>query len=200
MLSQEQIKQIKSQLFKQIEKFPEQQREAARKQIEEMNTEELEEFLIKNNMIKDKEEQGDSQECIFCLILKGKMKAYRLDENKKALAILELNPLSPGHTIVISKEHNSLSNLAFSLANRIAKRIKSKLKPEEVKIENSKLMGHELINIIPIYKNQKLEKKKAEERELILLQEKLKAKQRQKKEKKIISQVQTLPQAPRRIP
>lgn len=199
MLSQEQVKQITSQLFKQIEKFPEQQREAARKQIEEMNAEELEEFLIKNKMVKDSEKE-ETEDCIFCLILKGKIKAYRLDENKKALAILEINPLSPGHTIVISKEHDKLPNQAFALANKLGKRIKSKLKPGEVKIENSKVMGHQLINIIPVYKNQKLEKKKAEEKDLILLQEKLKTKPRQKKPRKIISQVQALPKAPRRIP
>ena len=97
-------------------------------------------------------------------------------ENKDNLAILEINPLSYGHSLVISKQHDKLPSSAFSLASKIAKRLKSKFKADEVKIENSQVMGHNLINVIPIYTDIKLEKKKAEEKELILLQDKLKSK------------------------
>jgi len=208
MLNEEQAKKIKQEILKQIESWPENQRKAAREQIEVMSPDELEQFLIKNKMIKNADEgilpdeivEEGKQECVFCLILQGKVPSYKLDENKKALAILEINPLSKGHSLVISKEHSKLSNQAFSLANKLAKRIKSKFKPEEVKIENSKVLGHELINIIPIYKNTKLEKKKADERELILLQEKLRTKPKAKKEKKVKQAEIKLSKAPKRIP
>jgi diadenosine tetraphosphate (Ap4A) HIT family hydrolase len=213
-LTEEQIKSIKQQLLKQIESWPEQQRENAKRQIEAMNAEQLEDFLRKNGMIKDKAEEAEEsvgeesgqqaqgkQECVFCLILQGKVPSYKLDENKKSLAILDINPLSPGHSLVISKEHNKLPNQAFVLANKLAKRIKSKLKPEDVKIENATVLGHQLINVIPLYKDIKLEKKKAEEKQLILLQDKLQAKPKQKLEKKPKpEQSKVLPHAPRRTP
>jgi histidine triad (HIT) family protein len=203
-LTEEQIKQIKAQLLKQIESFPSDQREKVKQQIEEMNSEELEEFLVKNNLVKISEKEGaeqGKQECIFCSILQGKAPSYRIDENKKALAILEINPLSPGHSLVLSKEHGKLPNQAFSLANRLAKRVKSRLKTEDIKIENSQIMGHNLINVIPLYKDKKLEKIKADEKELILLQDKLKTKQRQKKEKKPKPEEPSeIKQVPRRIP
>jgi len=205
MLNEEQAKKIKQEILKQIESWPENQRKAAREQIEAMSPDELEQFLIKNKMIKNADEgilpeEGGKQECVFCLILHGKVPSYKLDENSSSLAILEINPLSKGHSLVISKEHNKLSNKAFSLANKLAKRIKSKFKPEEVKIENSKVLGHEMVNIIPIYKNEKLEKKKADERELILLQDKLRTKPKAKKEKKVKQIEIKLIKAPKRIP
>lgn len=205
-LSSEQLKQIKQQLLKQIESFPENQRDSIRNQISEMNDSEFEQFLRQNKMIKEEgeeiqeqEEQG-KQKCIFCSILEGKAPAYKLDENKKSLAILEINPLSKGHSLVLSKNHDKLATSAFILANKTAKRIKSKLKPEEVKIESSKILGHNLIQIIPIYKEEKLEKKKATEEELILLKDKLKAKKKEKKIKKSGINEIKFEQAPKRFP
>lgn len=211
-LSSEQLKQIREQLLKQLESLPPQQANQIRNQISGLNDSEFEQFLIKNKMIREGEDSGEDskessqeqgkQECVFCLIIQGKIPSYKLEENKKSLAILEINPLSYGHFIVLSKEHNKLPSQAFTLANKLAKKIKSKLKPEDVKIENAKVMGHNLINIIPIYKDKKLEKKKAEEKELILLQDKLQTKKKEKKAKKPKENipVSSLPKAPRRIP
>ena len=52
MLTKEQIHQVKEQLFKQLENWPESQRESAKEQIHQMNDEEFEQFLIKNKMVK----------------------------------------------------------------------------------------------------------------------------------------------------
>ena len=93
-----------------------------------------------------------------------------------------------------------ISSQAFSLAKKLAKKIKSKLKPKEVRIETSNALGHGIINVIPIY-NEKLERKKADEKELILLQEKLKVKQKQKPiNKPIKSSGKKLEKAPKRFP
>ena len=138
MLSEQQAKEIKEQIIKQIElwKVPEEKKEQAREQIKEMNNEELEDFLVKNNMIKkpgsqkqgksEKEQQGT--DCPFCLIASNKIPSYKLDENKASLAVLEINPLSQGHTIIISKTHipaEKISSQAFSLAKKIANKIKT---------------------------------------------------------------------------
>lgn len=218
MLAEEQIKQIKEQLLKQIEGFPSPQKENAKKQIEEMNAEQLEEFLIKNNLIKqegeeslekDVQQEAGKQQCIFCSISQGKSKSYILDENKSSLAVLDINPLGKGHTIVIPKSHASSDKIpssALSLAKKIARIIKTKLKPENVEISTSNINGHAIINIIPFYKGEKPEKKQASQEDLIILQDKLKAIPKAKREKKLKAkeekqeEKEALPKYPMRIP
>jgi len=219
MLSQEQVKQIKEQILKQIESFPPEQREAARKQIDEMSPEQLEAFLVKNKLVRQAGEQGQEieekgsleekalgQKCVFCLILDGKINAYKIDENKQALAILEINPVSKGHTIIIPKRHASIEKIptqAFSLAKKISQKLKIKFKPEKIEISTASFLGHAVINVIPYYTGETGEKKKASEDELKELQEKLiritKEKTiREKKPKKI--SIEKLPKAPVRFP
>lgn len=43
--------------------------------------------------------------CIFCSIASGETPAHRLYEDEKTLAFLEIDPSSPGHTMVIPKKH-----------------------------------------------------------------------------------------------
>ena len=43
--------------------------------------------------------------CIFCKIVKGEIPSYQVYEDEKFLAILDINPRSPGHTQIIPKEH-----------------------------------------------------------------------------------------------
>ncbi len=212
MLIDEQTKNIKHQILKQIDswKASDEQKKQAKEQIEAMSSEQLEEFLQKNKLIKNQEKEPESkisgkeqQECPFCLIAENKISSYKLDENKEAVAVLEINPLSSGHIIIIPKKHmqtEKISSQAFSLAKKLAKKVKIKLKPKDIKIETSNVLGHGIVNIIPVY-NEKLERKKADEKELILLQEKLKIKPKAKKEKQIrkISQ-KPLEKAPKRFP
>ena len=56
MLPKEQITEIKKQLLEQIQHFPVDKRQIAKQQIESMGSQELEEFLKKNNLIKEKSE------------------------------------------------------------------------------------------------------------------------------------------------
>ena len=209
MLTDEQVKNVKLQIIQQIKSWQasSQQKEQAVEQVQAMSIKELEEFLSKNKLLSQKSEskaKTEKQECPFCLILQGKIPSYKIAENKSSLAILEINPLSSGHVIVLSKQHKKLPSPAFSLANKIAKKLKSKLKPQEVKIESSQILGHHLVNVIPIYKDSKLEKKKAEEKELILLQDKLQIKKKIKKpkqgKKEKIIEKPVLEKFPRRIP
>lgn len=43
--------------------------------------------------------------CIFCDIVKGKIKSYKVYEDKKHLALLDINPNTEGMTLVITKKH-----------------------------------------------------------------------------------------------
>ncbi len=44
-------------------------------------------------------------ECIFCKIVKGELKAYKIYEDDKCVAFLDINPINPGHTLVVPKKH-----------------------------------------------------------------------------------------------
>ncbi len=44
------------------------------------------------------------EETIFSLIIDGKIPSYKLYEDELVIAILDINPFSPGHTLVIPKE------------------------------------------------------------------------------------------------
>lgn len=43
--------------------------------------------------------------CILCQIIKGKLTSYKVYEDEKALAILDINPIAKGHCLVIPKKH-----------------------------------------------------------------------------------------------
>jgi len=182
MISQEQTEQIKQQLLEQVENFPLEKKEPIKQQIKSMNSEQLEEFLEKNKLIKNQQ----TTECIFCSIVSGNAHSYKIDENKESIAILEINPISKAHSLIIPKKHTEQEQIpdsAFSLAKKIAKKIKTNFKPKEISISSSDLFGHKIINILPIYENETLDSKRhqAKPEELQELQKLL-----EKKSKKII--------------
>ncbi|KAI9058454.1 HIT-like protein [Trametes sanguinea] len=43
--------------------------------------------------------------CAFCKIVRGEAPAYKMYETDKVVAILDIQPLRPGHTLVIPKIH-----------------------------------------------------------------------------------------------
>ena len=45
------------------------------------------------------------EDCIFCKIVKGAIPADKVYEDERFIAILSINPVSAGHTLVIPKEH-----------------------------------------------------------------------------------------------
>ena len=44
-------------------------------------------------------------DCIFCAIASGKVPSFKIYEDQNFLAFLDIQPLNPGHTLVISKSH-----------------------------------------------------------------------------------------------
>jgi len=187
MLTKEQAEEIKKQLLTQVENLPQENKEQIKQQISKFNEEQLEAFLDQNKVqVQQGEATGGAEgagetKCVFCSIIENKMPSYKIAENKKAIAILELNPLTKGHVLILPLEHTTLDKmpkLAMSLAQKIAKKIKTKLKPEDIKLETSSFQGHAIINVVPLYKDNPPKKEKANEQELQKLQELLKTKKR----------------------
>ena len=46
-------------------------------------------------------------ETIFTKIIKGEIPCYKIAENEKFFAFLDINPLNGGHTLVVPKKHSS---------------------------------------------------------------------------------------------
>lgn len=44
--------------------------------------------------------------CIFCKIVKGELPSYKVYEDEATFAFLDIRPVNPGHTLVISKKHS----------------------------------------------------------------------------------------------
>ena len=52
-------------------------------------------------------------DCVFCKIVKGEIPSYKIYEDDLIIALLDANPVFPGHALIIPKEHtldiNSIS-------------------------------------------------------------------------------------------
>lgn len=47
-------------------------------------------------------------ECIFCLIVRGKLPSVKLYEDEEILAFMDIKPITAGHVLVIPKKHVEL--------------------------------------------------------------------------------------------
>ncbi len=188
VLTKEQAKNVKQQLLAQVQNLPQENKEQIKQQISQFNEEQLEAFLDQNKIqfqqrgvTEGAEPLAQESQCVFCSIIENKIPSYKIAENKKSIATLEINPLTKGHSIIIPIEHTTidkLPKLSMSLAQKIAKKIKTKLKPEDIKIETSSFQGHAIINVVPFYKDTPPKKEKANEEELQKLQSLLETKKR----------------------
>lgn len=144
-LTQEQIKELKEQLSEQIKNLPEEQKQEAQAQIDSMSSEALEAML----------NQQQEQIKIFRKIVSKEIPSRILEENEDALAVLEIRPISKGHSLIISKSEikdaKELSPKTIELSQELAKKIQAKLKPKSVEIQTENKFGEVIINIIPVY-------------------------------------------------
>ena len=65
---------------------------------------ELTEEDIKN-MSPEQISELQKQNCVFCHIISGKIPSYKVYEDEHCIAILDINPASKGHMLLIPKEH-----------------------------------------------------------------------------------------------
>lgn len=45
------------------------------------------------------------RDCIFCKIIAGEIPCHKVYEDERTLAFLDINPVNPGHTLVVPKKH-----------------------------------------------------------------------------------------------
>ncbi len=79
-----------------------------------------------------------TDDCIFCAIVAGTQPAEVVGENQRALAFMDINPATDGHTLVVSKAHaRDLWDLeledggaVWALIQEVAEAIRAGLEPE----------------------------------------------------------------------
>lgn len=103
--------------------------------------------------------------CVFCKIINDEIPSYKVYEDEKFLAFLDISQATKGHTLVIPKTHyNSMEDIdpilageLFTLTVKLANKIAKVLKVDNYNIINNKgpLAGqtveHFHIHIIPRY-------------------------------------------------
>ncbi len=71
-------------------------------------------------------------DCLFCKIIKGEIRSFKIYEDKEFLAFLDIFPKTEGHTLVIPKTHVQwvwdYSNLGqyFELVGKLARHLREK--------------------------------------------------------------------------
>lgn len=112
---------------------------------------------------------SESANCIFCKIARGEIPAIKVYENDLTVAFMDIQPASPGHTLIISKAHAShLLDIAeadllaaTATTQRVARAVQQSLAPDGIRISqfNGAAAGqtvfHYHIHIIPVWEGQK---------------------------------------------
>ncbi len=109
-----------------------------------------------------------NENCIFCKIIKGEIPSVKVWEDEKHLAILDINPNTEGHTLVIPKEHyetifdmpKELLKETIEVAQKTARLLQKKLNADGINLLNSNNkvaqqdIFHYHIHVIPRYSNE----------------------------------------------
>ena len=97
------------------------------------------------------------ENCVFCKIIAGQIPCYKVYEDDLFLAFLDINPTSPGHTLLVPKKHYRWvydipeSDKIWAVAQKIALSLKnSSLHPDFITfLTIGNEVPHAHIHIIP---------------------------------------------------
>ena len=110
-------------------------------------------------------------DCIFCKIVAGEIPSYNIYEDENVQAFLDINPVRPGHVLIISKKHfddflqtpdDELEKI-FSLAKKIGKKMIDEGIAEGINIQFNngpaagQVVNHVHLHLIPRKENDGLE-------------------------------------------
>jgi histidine triad (HIT) family protein len=126
-------------------------------------------------MAKKDEKKGEKQEnatpdCIFCKIISGTIPSRKFYEDEAIIAFLDINPASPGHSLVVPKQHFPLITdgtddqvgRTFIGVKAVAARIKSRLECSGLNIlvnqgkDAGQVINHFHVHIVPRIKGDNL--------------------------------------------
>jgi histidine triad (HIT) family protein len=104
-------------------------------------------------------------DCLFCKIVAGEVPAQIVDSDEHTIAFMDINPATPGHALVIPREHSAdliavsdadLGNTLLA-ARRLARRMEEVLAPAGYNLLNScrpaawQTIFHFHVHVVPRY-------------------------------------------------
>jgi histidine triad (HIT) family protein len=112
-----------------------------------------------------------AEDCLFCSILAGDVRAQVVDEDEHTVAFMDINPWTRGHALVIPRNHSRNlyevpeDDLArtLSAAKRLALRMRERLRCDGVNLLNSceqaawQTIFHFHLHVIPRYEDDPLQ-------------------------------------------
>jgi histidine triad (HIT) family protein len=105
-----------------------------------------------------------ANDCVFCKIVRGELPSFKVYEDAKTLAFLDIHPVNPGHTLVIPKAENTQNIFDVSpddwqatteTARKVAKALEGALDADGVNImmnnrsNAGQIIFHPHIHVIP---------------------------------------------------
>lgn len=109
-------------------------------------------------------------DCLFCKIVAGELPSTVIDEDERTVAIMDINPATRGHALVLPREHyrdlldidaQDLSAVGVA-AQRLARRVQRGLRADGVNLINScgqaawQTVFHFHVHVIPRYEGDPL--------------------------------------------
>ena len=81
-------------------------------------------------------------DCIFCKIIRGEIPSFKVFEDDAVLAFMDINPIAPGHSLVIPKFHTenimdapeAWAAVTVNGIQRLARAVNKTLSPEGINI------------------------------------------------------------------
>ena len=107
------------------------------------------------------------KDCIFCNIVAGIAPCYKIYEDELSLAILDINPFSRGHSLVIPKKHvpwwHELSDeenaSLFRVSKVVADKMMKALNPDFICMyARGRRIPHTHIFLVPTYSDDPLDR------------------------------------------
>ena len=105
-------------------------------------------------------------DCVFCKIRDGQIPSVKIDEDERTFSIMDINPLNPGHCLVIIKAHAATIfeadaedlRAAVTAAKRVATALREALQPEGLNLMQAngapafQSVPHLHVHVIPRWK------------------------------------------------
>jgi histidine triad (HIT) family protein len=111
------------------------------------------------------------KDCIFCKIINGELESKKVYEDDFVLAFANINPVSPGHTLVVPKEHcenildiskESLEKV-IEVSRELSKKLKADLSASGINVlhaagkDAQQSVFHFHIHLVPRYPDDTLD-------------------------------------------
>ncbi|MBI5456710.1 HIT family protein [Candidatus Kaiserbacteria bacterium] len=106
-------------------------------------------------------------DCLFCKIIRGELPTNKIYEDEKTFAFLDINPVNPGHTLVVPKKHavdvfeidEEEWNAVMGAVKKISLAVEKALQPTGINLGMNNKSGagqvvfHAHVHIMPRFQN-----------------------------------------------